>query len=836
MELIAILNRRCLSQGIIHRLSQFRSIRGPLQPRKNSAAIPYWLRKVIPLHLAAFCLSVAVLIGADLRPNEWVELAQDPVGGRRGSAIRYSPDAGAFFLWGFFDHDPDLPQEQPLMEIPEYDVVAFDPGIGRWQNHLPKSRERDWSRKLPLAFLPRNYSAITSGSERTVLRGDTNDGPGVPRPDLNIVFDQVAWHPGMKSLIYFNGGLTAGYATAERRWTNLRPAHSAPPVVGGSLAYDSVNREMVLFGGGHVAELDHNKKLVGYTGTWVLRDGDWIRLPAGSQPPPRMNTRMVADERNGVLVLFGGDGQSHFLSDTWLYDMKTRTWRASKATGGPEARAGHFTLYDPATGWVIIGGGYNRSDLTDMWVYDAAGDRWWKLDAKVPVGFYVTADIAPEKNLIVLVTNTQKPDDRMTCNVLYPVRTTYGFRIDSAALKAAAKPASTRNEPMAKRVNANPPTAAAVRLDSIAANQWTLLSSSERGAPTRSWGSATFDSARGEILYWGGGHCGYGGSDVDAYDPGTNRWRAADNAPEFPERAWDRGVRSAGVTFRGAPWTDHGRRIYAYDPVSRKMIMMRTIRSTTGYDPEALREYPQKRTVAPDAVVQTPSSYMRYATFSYDTQSGQWELLGPAPVGLDTVVTTPRGVMGVNVDWPERLNDSGYQRPWSPKDPPLDNAVYLFNLAEKRWTRLGGGQPSPQNLYELTSLAYDTRRDRLLLHGGGARRDELWAFDMKAQRWTHLDPRGDKPIASREAAYLPNRDVLLISSPAPEDRNVLAVWAYTGNDNTWRRVQTSFAGAPPRGASGQNRAMVYDARRDLLLLVLGETSGRAAVYGMRYAP
>src|SRR4030095_7285125 len=126
-------------------------------------------------------------------------------------------------------------------------------------------------------------------------------------------------------------------------------------------------------------------------------------------------------------------------------------------------------------------------------------------------------------------------------------------------------------------------------LDSLPPNQWVLLSPAEHGAPTRSWGSATFDNARGEILYWGGGPGGDGAGDVEAYDPGKNGWRAADNAPEFPERAWDRGVRSAGVTFRGAPWTDHARRIYAYDPVSRRLIMMRTIRSTTGYDPAALR-------------------------------------------------------------------------------------------------------------------------------------------------------------------------------------------------------------------------------------------------------
>jgi hypothetical protein len=30
--------------------------------------------------------------------------------------------------------------------------------------------------------------------------------------------------------------------------------------------------------------------------------------------------------------------------------------------------------------------------------------------------------------------------------------------------------------------------------------------------------------------------------------------------------------------------------------------------------------------------------------------------------------------------------------------------------------------------------------------------------------------------------------------------------------------------------------MVYDDKRDLLLLVLGETAGRAVVYGMRYQP
>src|SRR5581483_9657713 len=340
-------------------------------------------------------------------PNRWVEVRRDPVGARRGSAIRYVPVADAFFLWGFFDYDRNLPQEQPLMRTPEYDVVAFSPDEGVWRNVVPPRHELEFTLKLPLAYVPRTYSAITTGSERTVMRGNTQDAEGNPRPDLNIVFDQVAYDPEMKALVYFTGGLTAAYKVAGRRWMDLAPVHSPPPVLGGSLAYDPLNREMVLFGGGFVAERNAAGRPAGYTGTWLLAAGDWRRLPAKVEPPPRLNSRLVCDPKNRLLILFGGDSQSHYLSDTWLYDLTTRAWRKSLASTGPSARAGHFTVYDPDTGWVLIGGGYNTRDLTDMWAYDGTRDRWLQLPGEVPTGFYVTADIAPQRRMIVLVTNTR---------------------------------------------------------------------------------------------------------------------------------------------------------------------------------------------------------------------------------------------------------------------------------------------------------------------------------------------------------------------------------------------------------------------------------------------
>src|SRR5207249_11705748 len=54
----------------------------------------------------------------------------------------------------------------------------------------------------------------------------------------------------------------------------------------------------------------------------------------------------------------------------------------------------------------------------------------------------------------------------------------------------------------------------------------------------------------------------------------------------FPTR------RSSDLTFQGKPWTVHGRKMYAYDPVSRQLIMVRPIRLTTGYDPKSLQLFP----------------------------------------------------------------------------------------------------------------------------------------------------------------------------------------------------------------------------------------------------
>ena len=54
-------------------------------------------------------------------------------------------------LWGLMNDDPELFQEQPLMRVPEYDMVAFDPVTAKWRNEFPAAWTGQWSKRLPLA-------------------------------------------------------------------------------------------------------------------------------------------------------------------------------------------------------------------------------------------------------------------------------------------------------------------------------------------------------------------------------------------------------------------------------------------------------------------------------------------------------------------------------------------------------------------------------------------------------------------------------------------------------------------------------------------------------------
>jgi len=489
-----------------------------------------------------------------------------------------------------------------------------------------------------------------------------------------------------------------------------------------------------------------------------------------------------------------------------------------------------------------------------MWGYDTTKDSWTKLKGEVPAGWFITADIIPEKSRIVLTASSKSEGDTRGCNEIYPVRTTWAYQVKKQGLTDAAaegrettailkrKPeetaAGTAPDPVRRSEQAK-------RILNMPDNQWIHFPDPGRQAIIRTWGSCAFDTDRGRIITWGGGHCGYGGNDYDSYDVAEHTWIASPHTAEYPERAWNRGINPGGLTFNGAPWIRHGRKIYAYDPISKKIINTRTIFLTSGYEPQVLKRIASPSPQAPDKNQYTRWSYTKWVTWAYDEKEKDgWEIVCSGLPGLDLTVQTPYGVMAIDHNWGAVDNKDREDMSVWQGQPMVNNSVYLLKVIDRKWDKLTIEGPWPQNLYETAALVYDSRRKHLILHGAGPKRDELWRFILEKGKWEKITPgfaagAGEQaPVCTREAVYLEKDDALLTFGGPGGDRTKAGFWAYRVGENRWHKLDIQ----PPAGKTmnqmfSQNRGWAYDPIHDRIWMVLGLTGdmGRAEVYGLKFS-
>jgi hypothetical protein len=115
----------------------------------------------------------------------------------------------------------------------------------------------------------------------------------------------------------------------------------------------------------------------------VFRSGtvysEWTELST-SGPSARYAAAMTWDSRDNELVLFGGCSNlacSSFLGDTWVYSGGS--WSEISSTHSPSARAGAMMSFDTRDNYVLLFGGYGSSGyLNDTWIFE--GNQWTQLD------------------------------------------------------------------------------------------------------------------------------------------------------------------------------------------------------------------------------------------------------------------------------------------------------------------------------------------------------------------------------------------------------------------------------------------------------------------------
>lgn len=150
-------------------------------------------------------------------------------------------------------------------------------------------------------------------------------------------------------------------------------------------------------------------------------------------------------------------------------------------------------------------------------------------------------------------------------------------------------------------------------------------------------------------------------------------------------------------------------------------------------------------------------------------------------------------------------------------DPGERAAQRVWGWDGSAWREIGDAGPS---LRSLGGVAYDTRRDRLVLYGGGTSPEcetDTWEWDR--QRWERKDvlPAGicDHLAMVYDAA---RAVVVTVGGQAPGVMLQAGTWQWDGR--AWTQV------APGEPPARVHYAIAYDSTRERVVLFGGRTGGR----------
>lgn len=476
-----------------------------------------------------------------------------------------------------------------------------------------------------------------------------------------------------------------------------------------------------------------------------LEDAAFAQYPV---PHSRRNAPLVYDEKNKVFVLFGGDHEDYQVNDTWTLDLEKKAWKRMNPNLAPSPRAGHAACALPRCGRIAIYEGYVSSssgdygaspwqilDPREVWVYDAAADRWELAgavagkgsDAPPAIGkffgysaswYEVPALAADAQDRICLAAPGGKNVAGATWSMSFDPakvdvegREKLGQAPNSRRLRAPyfrADFAEVSDDPKARD------------LATLPANQWVKLTPAvrtpARGCRQRDWSTATWDPDREQVLMWGGGHCVRSSSVPLHYSPASNRIVEGYDAEEpYCYNGWC----GPASSLLNKQWIDtHGYHLYAYDPKCRLMVTARGFL----YDPERM-----------DWVRTEPFK----SPFKYS-----W--------GSIVIASSPHGAVAWGV---------------AGETPGL----WLFDR-DKGWTPLEAKGKLFTPWCDSHGMVYDSKRDRMLISsvGGGYNKPgngTFLSFDFKTRNLEVVTPESselNKTGCARELAYVEHADWVLV--------------------------------------------------------------------------
>lgn len=243
-----------------------------------------------------------------------------------------------------------------------------------------------------LAFdVARRNAVLVTGEETWTWNGSTwsdhpfSRGKSFPpaRSGGSMVFDPVR-----QNTVLF-GGSSFGQLTAETwlwdgsAWRIAVTPATPSPRSAAAMTFDAARNEVVLFGGVAANGLPLDQ-------TWVWNGQTWSQKNTVGAPSPRLHAALSYDAKQQEVLLFGGIDENHnLLADTWAWNGST--WRTIAVPTRPEGRFRAAMAFDEVRRETVLFGGSTdfvpAASLGDTWTWD--GQSWTRKTvalAPPPVG------------------------------------------------------------------------------------------------------------------------------------------------------------------------------------------------------------------------------------------------------------------------------------------------------------------------------------------------------------------------------------------------------------------------------------------------------------------
>ena len=209
----------------------------------------------------------------------------------------------------------------------------------------------------------------------------------VSSPSPRIVH-AMAYDTDNRQVILFGGRDASGftndtwsYNAIDRTWKELASLPfvlDCPPIPASNLIVYDMGRRRVL----HFGLLDEACSEA-QTRVYDVGSNSWNVLTTVGSPQPRQLAAMVYVPDTQQVILFGGETEEGLNNETWIFDSQMNTWQQINTSPSPTPRLGHAMVYDETNKQVILFGGeisldpFTRSDET--WAYDVVNNSWSQL-------------------------------------------------------------------------------------------------------------------------------------------------------------------------------------------------------------------------------------------------------------------------------------------------------------------------------------------------------------------------------------------------------------------------------------------------------------------------